>query len=408
MPDRHTPAIHIHPRCVQPQLLHHPKRLHAERFIQFIQINLIPIPPRPREHPLHSDHRSQHHPPRRNPTRSLSPDGHHHLQPQLLRLLRRHHHHSSSSIVHPRSIPRRHRPILLERRLQGRQRLHRSILPHTLVPAKDRHSPFLPSHINRNHLRIEPSLPPGSARLPMRFQRISILLLARNRMLLRHKLSRHAHVPVLARAPQPIPHHRVHHHRVAHAVTLASLRQKVRRIRHRLHPTRNDDLRRASHNALRRQRDRPQSAAAYHVDRQRRHRIRKPAQQSSLPRRILSQPRRQHASHHTLIDARSVNPRSAHGFPHHHRPKLHRGHLRHRALKLSHRRPHRGDNHHILHHFTSSHCTLKNQQQNASVYGSSHLTRTHTTASSHSAIRKFASHSHTSRRTRPKKNSPTQ
>src|SRR5205085_9557614 len=50
MPHRHCPAIHIHLRSVQTQLLHHPQRLHAESLVQLKQIHLVPLPSRSEEH----------------------------------------------------------------------------------------------------------------------------------------------------------------------------------------------------------------------------------------------------------------------------------------------------------------------------------------------------------------------
>ena len=43
-----------------------------------------------------------------------------------------------------------------------------------------------------------------------------------------------------------------------------------------------------------------------------------------LPRGILSQARRQDASHQAFIHAGGINPRSARGFPHYYRAQLNR------------------------------------------------------------------------------------
>ena len=187
----------------------------------------------------------------------------------------------------------------------------------------------------------------------MRLQRIRILLLARDPVLLRNQLARHAHVLVVARAPQTITHHRIHRRRIAHSEPAARVGQKIRRVRHRLHPARHHDLRRTRHHASRRQRHRPQPAAANHVDRQRAHRIRQPSAQGGLPRRILPEPRRQHASHHALVDAWRRNTRARNRLPHRDRTQLHRAQRAQRALKLSHRRPHRTHNHDLSHPVSS-------------------------------------------------------
>ncbi len=250
MPNRHSPTIHIDSFRRKPQLLHHAQRLHTKRFIQLEQFHLFHRPTRTLQHLLHARHRSQHHPLRRNSTRSLRLDRRHHLQSKLLRTRSRHHHQRRRRIIHSRSIPRCNRPILLERRLQRRKCLQRSILPHTLISVYNHHT-LLATNLNRHNLRIKSSLSPRRRSLAMRLQRISVLLLPRNRMLLRNQLSRHAHMEVLTRAPQPILHHRIHHRTIAHAISLASTRQQIRRIRHRLHPTRHHNFSLAIRNRLR-------------------------------------------------------------------------------------------------------------------------------------------------------------
>ena len=96
----------------------------------------------------------------------------------------------------------------------------------------------------------------------------------------------------------------------------ARLRQQIRRVGHRLHTARDHDLRIAGLDGLRGQRHSAQPRAADHVHRHRAHLRRQSAEERSLARRILPQPRRDHVAHDALVnllrpELRALAPRRA-------------------------------------------------------------------------------------------------
>src|SRR6185312_9589784 len=119
--------------------------------------------------------------------------------------------------------------------------------------------------------------------------RVLILLFARDAVLLCNVLASVTHVVVVIGVPQSVVHHGVDNLAVSEAITLASVRQKIRSVRHALHTSGDDDLRVARLDGLLSQSHRFQSRAAYFVDGCRRYSRGQSAAECRLTCRILTQ-----------------------------------------------------------------------------------------------------------------------
>ena len=100
---------------------------------------------------------------------------------------------------------------------------------------------LLRGNLDRNDLRLEAALLHRRDRLAMRVHGKLVLLFARDAVLLGDVLAGDAHVVVVVDVPQAVVHHGVDDLRIAEAISLARLRQKIRRVGHGLHAAGDDD-----------------------------------------------------------------------------------------------------------------------------------------------------------------------
>ena len=133
--------------------------------------------------------------------------------------------------------------------------------------------PFASRIGDRRDLGVEPAGVDGRDRLLVARERERVLVLAADALVDRHALGVGAHVAVLDRAPQPVGDGRVDELAVAEPVAEARLRQQVRRLVHRLHAARDDDLGVARADLGGGEHDRLQARAADAVDRRRAGRV---------------------------------------------------------------------------------------------------------------------------------------
>ena len=112
------------------------------------------------------------------------------------------------------------------------------------------------------------------------------------------------------RAPETVLDHVIDHFAVAHAITVARLREQVRRGRHPLHPPGEHDVRITQNDRLRRKSNGLKTRPADLVDRGRRNGIWNARRNSSLPRRVHTQPGGQHVAHDHLIHLVRLHPRA--------------------------------------------------------------------------------------------------
>ncbi len=270
------------------------------------------------------------------PLRRLRLDRHQRLQPQLLRLLRRHHHHRRRCIVHTRSIPRRHRPVFLERPASTpptpppkhhRARSHRARPP----------SPRLSSPATLTDATSASNRPSFHAALAFRCD-ASANASCSSRVIecfSANVLPCNAHVivPHTRTTTHPSPSNPPPPSRPCENLSAPVAAGKAHSTSTPSH-LRQQSPHRPAITAC------AASATAFSPDPQTiliviaETRIRQPTLQRRLPRRILSQPRRQHASHQALIDTRSIDPSPLHCLAHRNRTQLYRRHLRKRPLKL--------------------------------------------------------------------------
>ena len=79
---------------------------------------------------------------------------------------------------------------------------------------------------------------------------VGVLLLAGDGMFVGNEFSGHAHVLIIAGAPEAVFDHGVDNFGVAHAKALAALRKQVGSVGHGLHTAGDDDLSVAEHDSL--------------------------------------------------------------------------------------------------------------------------------------------------------------
>ncbi len=122
------------------------------------------------------------------------------------------------------------------------------------------------------------------------------------------KLGRVAHLPLLKRAPQAVLLQSIGELAAAVAQALAKAGYEVRRPRHALHSSGDEDIGFAGDYGVRGHHNGFQARTTYFVDRRRPDRIRKPASESGLPGRRLTGAGRNHQSHQHLVYRRRIDP----------------------------------------------------------------------------------------------------
>ena len=244
------------------------------------------------------------------------------------------------SVVNSGGVARGDGTIFLERWLERAQDFDRGVLARTLVLVKDhgRLALFLGRNFNRNDLRFKPAFLLRGNRLAVRIQGELVLFFTSDAIFFSDVLTRQPHVIVVVNIPKSVVHHGVHQLSVAQAISLASIREKIWRVGHRLHATGDHDRTVASLDCLRRERDRFQSGAAYLVNRHGTHFGCKSAEQRRLPRRILTDAGGDDVAHDALVHLLRLQIRPLDSLAHSDCADLRRRHVTQAALKFSDRR----------------------------------------------------------------------
>jgi hypothetical protein len=143
----------------------------------------------------------------------------------------------------------------------------------------------------------------GGERARKRRRRECVLRLPRERKARRAFLGERAHQPALViRILEPVEKHVIVDGLMGHPVTGPRLRHQVRRVRHALHPARDDDVGRFRDQRVVREDHRLHRRAAHLVHRRAAGRERQSRLDGRLPRRRLSLSGGQHATEDRLVD----------------------------------------------------------------------------------------------------------
>src|SRR5208282_5143389 len=293
---------------------------------------------------------SHHHPLWLDSTGSLRDDAYHYSRAQFFRARGAGYNQRRRSVVNSRSIASRDGAIFLEGRLQRAQDFDGRVLARPFVLVKN--YGWLPlllgRDFDRNNLRLEATFLLGGDRLPMRVDGELVLLLARDAIFFSDVLTGQSHVIVVVNVPQSIVHHGIDQLPVAQPISLASIRQKIGRVRHRLHAPGDDDGTVSRLDGLRRECDRLQSRAAHLVNCHGTYFGCKSAEQRCLPSRVLTESGRDDVAHDALVDLRRLQIRSLDGFAHCDRADLRSRHIAQTSLKFSDRRAASRDDHNSI------------------------------------------------------------
>ena len=227
-------------------------------------------------------------------------------------------------VVHPGRVPGRHRAALLERGLQGGQRLDGCVLARALVLVHHRGT-LLPRKLDGHDLGPEATRLLRRDGLLVARQREPILVLARHAGLLRGVLRELPHVAVRERVPQPVVNHPVHELAVPRLDPGAHPIQVVRRVGHRLHAAGHDALLVPGADRLGREHDGLEPRAADLVDRERWDSAGQARVDRGLARRRLTRAPLEHVAHDHFVHVVGLDAGAAHGFADGERAQARRG-----------------------------------------------------------------------------------
>ena len=135
-------------------------------------------------------------------------------------------------------------------------------------------------------------------------------------MLVGDELAGHAHVLVVAGAPEAVVDHGIDGFGVAHAHAFAGGGQEIGGVRHGLHAAGYDDFGVAEGDGLGAERDRFEAAAADHVEGHGGYCVGEASAQGGLPGGVLAEAGWQDAAHEAFVYSGCVDARAAHGFAH--------------------------------------------------------------------------------------------
>ena len=214
-----------------------------------------------------------------------------------------------------RGVPRGDVAGLVERGPEACERLDGRAGTHALVGVEQDRVALPLRDLDRNDLVGELAVLDGRGRALVRLGREVVLWLAcdvgRCRVLLRGA----AHGHLVERAEQSVEGARVDQGAVAVAVPGSGLGKEVRRLRHRLHATGNDDLGVTCLDHLVRQVDGVEAGEAHLVDRCGRNGHRDAGVHCGLPGGDLSGAGLQHLTHEDVVDLLRREPARARGRP---------------------------------------------------------------------------------------------
>src|SRR6266404_1871946 len=342
-------SVDIELRRIYSQFTRNSDGLDRERFVQFNKINVSKIPARSFQSLLNRSHRSHHNEFWFDPACGLRDNAGHMFAAELARRFRGRNYKRCGSVVHSGRISGRNRSVLLESRLQSRQRFNRSVLAGSLVGFDDQRRALLLRDLDRDDFAIEATLFNRSQRLAMRVYRVLILFLSADVIPVLDYLPGAAHMPVVERAPQAVLDHGIDQLAVAEPVALARSLLQVRRVGHRLHSTRDRDVNLADSYGIGRQHHSFQPGAANLVDCKRGHTVRSARSQRHLPGRILPVARLNDVAHYDFIDNGSIDAGPLDCSPSGDHSQINRAEIPERPKKLSHRRPCAGKYEYVCH-----------------------------------------------------------
>ena len=240
----------------------------------------------------------------------------------------------------PGRVARRRRPFRIEDRLQRCKLLDGRVATDALVGVEIADGDDLlgedPGILRRRGARL-------------RARRPRVLRLAGDLELARDARRLDDHVVAVERRREPVEHHVVDHLAVAEPVAEARLRQQVRRVRHRLHAARHDDVVPAGADHQIGQLDRPDRGGADLVDRVGGDFLRDPRANGRLPCGRLADAGLEHLAHDDVADLGGIDACALEPCPDRDRAELRRRVAGETAAEPAERRSHRRDDHRARH-----------------------------------------------------------
>jgi hypothetical protein len=158
------------------------------------------------------------------------------LQSELGRLARAHDHDGRGPVVDATGIARRHAARFVEGGLEAGQRLGARLAVDVLVGVEQHRIALALRDADRDDLVLELARVLRRGGFLLASQRKCVLHFARDAVRTGDVFGGDAHVVLVVDVPQAIDDHGVDHLPVAHALTLATAHQDVRRQRHVLLP----------------------------------------------------------------------------------------------------------------------------------------------------------------------------
>ena len=240
----------------------------------------------------------------------------------------------AGAVVDAGRVAGRRRPLGIEDGLQRSELLDRGVTPRALVRVEV---------TDRDDLVLEATLVDRLHRALVRAERPLVLRLARDSELARDERRLLDHVTLVEGGDEPVVGHQVDERAVAEPVTEARLLEHVRRVRHRLHATRDDDVVIAGSNHLVGDLHGADRRRADLVDRVRRNLDRQAGPDRRLASRSLARAALQDLAHDHVLDLVRLEADAVEDVPNHMRAELGRLVVLEAATELPKRGPDGGD-----------------------------------------------------------------
>ena len=263
MAQRHRPAIGVHLRRIEAQLLRHGQRLCRKGLVRLDHVEIADRQAGALHQRLDRRNRTDAHHLGPHARMGIADDPRARAQARLFRRRGPRQNQRRRPVIDARGIARRHGPVLLEHRLQPRQRLKARGLRMLVGVEHDRS--LARGDLHRDDLIPEPPLGDGLGRTGLAFHREGILRRAGDAVFLGDILRRHAHMAGAEGAAQRAGHH-VERPRIPHLLPEARGLKDIGRTAHAFGPARQREIGIPQHQRLRRRHDGLRARSAKTVD----------------------------------------------------------------------------------------------------------------------------------------------
>ena len=292
--------------------------LDAEGFVEFEEVDVVDGPAGAGEDFLNAGDGSEHDPAGSDAAGGLRADGGERREVEFAGAFGGHEDDGGGCVVDAGRVAGGDGAIFLEGGLEGGERFERGVGADAFVVREDGgRRAFFGGEGEGNDFGVEAAGLLCGGGFAMGVERVLILLFAGDGVLVGDEFAGHAHVLVVAGAPEAVVDHGVDGFGVAHAKTLARIGQKVGRVGHGFHAASDGDLGVAESDGLSGEADGFEAGAADHVDGESGNGVGETAAKCSLARGILAEAGGKNAAHDALGDvggieaARSTAARTA-------------------------------------------------------------------------------------------------